>query len=274
MSKTSTSVYAQRIAVADTLAREGRVEAAIAGYREIARDAARNRVPNAQGTALLRVAVLRFAQFEAMPDAFGTDLKRSIGDILTTTDPSLGTYREAAQLLQLRSTIDPTDTAAVDQLVTKYSPPPTDRPILVYQPRVSRSVDPGRQSDGTAAQARSDGSFEGQWVDVAFRISPDGRVHDVGVARGGKTNDPDWIEPTLKAIAGRRYAPMTLDANDRTLRRVERYTLTAFWETPSFSRMRVRGYPRIEMLDLSVDKASADTKPGKAGQASAPPPAE
>ncbi|MES2339509.1 MAG: hypothetical protein V4537_15565 [Pseudomonadota bacterium] len=261
MDNSDSRVFGQRIAVADTLAREGRVDLATNAFRDIASDARKKNQPLAQGTALLRVALIQASLYEMQPVAFGRELNRAIDALLATTDPVPAVYRDAARLLRARLAIKPGDTAAIDRLVADYAPPGANRPILLYQPPLPDEQPAPRTLDGRPGQARANASFEGQWADVAFRIRPDGRVEDVDVARESKALDRSWIEPMLASIAGRRYAPMTLRPGNPSLRRVERYTLTAYWEVPTATRLRQRGYPRIEMLDLSNDVASQSPAP-------------
>lgn len=259
--KTDSRVFGQRVALADTFSREGRIDAAIGAYRDIARDAKKAQQPVVEGTALLRVALIQGALYEEQPAAFGIDLDRAVDAVLATRDPVPEVYRDAARLLRARLTVKPDDTAAVDQLVEKFAPKSADRPILVYQPPMKYEMRNERTQDGRPGLARSNASFEGQWADVTFRIRPDGRVENVEIAREGPSFDRRWLEPTLIAIAARRYAPMRLRANDRSLRRVERYTQTAYLEVATGTRIRQRGYPRIEMLDLSNDVATAPSSP-------------
>ena len=261
IAKSDSRVFSQRIAVADTFSREGRIDLAIEAYRDIARDASKARQPIVEGTALLRVALIQGALYELQPNAFGIELDRSVDAVLATRDPVPDVYRDAARLLRARLTVKPNDATAVDQLVAQFAPAAADRPILVYQPPQNFEQQTGRTQDGRPGLARSNASYEGQWVDVAFQIRSDGRVEDVGIVREGPSFDRRWIEPTLATIAGRRYAPMTIGPNHRSLRRVERYTQTAYWEVPTGTRIRQRGYPRIEMLDLSNDMASSPSSP-------------
>lgn len=262
-------VLAQRLSVADTLARQGRTDLAKNTYNDVAKDARAAHLPNAEGTALLRVALLEAAFYELQPEAFGVGLDRAVKALTDRDDPALAVYQDAARLLRDRLKIKPGDTAAVDRLIAQYAPATTTRPILIYQPTQFDGEDSNprpRTIDGRAVSNRTDTGFDGQWADVTFRILPNGHVEDVDVAREGATFDREWIEPTLKAIAGRRYAPLTLPAGKTGLRQVERYTLTAYYEAPTGTRVRSRAFPRIEMLDLSpVSTASAGPAPSIPG---------
>lgn len=260
MSKNDPRVFGQRIGVADTLLRQGKLDLAVNAYRSVARDAAAAGVLRAQGTALLRVALIYGSIYEVDRTLAVGEVRRSVKDILDTTAPELAVYRAAAKLLQGRLSIDRKDTAAIDRLVAEFSPKDVTKPLLIYEPPQTPYADAPRLNDGRAPEAASDNSFSGQWVDVAFRITPAGHVHDVQIVRKGSSPNIDWIKPIVESIGGRRYAPMTISAEDLSLRRVERFTLTAYWETPTGSRLRSRGYPRIETLDLSVDVSSASVE--------------
>jgi hypothetical protein len=96
------------------------------------------------------------------------------------------------------------------------------------------------------------------WLDVAFRVTPDGKVADLKVARShGSTY---WARPLLASIQGRRYTPG--DPNSPTSRRLERYTYTSAFEkttgTNSWSRSP---NTRVEYMDLS-DQSGGLTVPG------------
>lgn len=67
-----------------------------------------------------------------------------------------------------------------------------------------------------------------------------------------------WDDVVLRGVAGRRYLPLGLPANDPGVLKVERYTFTSSYDdTVTGTRIRTRGgQPRIEMLDLTQETAA------------------
>ena len=99
-------------------------------------------------------------------------------------------------------------------------------------------------------------SFDDMWIDVAFRITSDGRVADMNVVR--KKGSTVWAQPLLASIRGRRYTPA--DESSPAARRLERYTYTSGYETTVGSRVADRSpQGRVEFIDLSPGElASVD----------------
>jgi hypothetical protein len=104
-------------------------------------------------------------------------------------------------------------------------------------------------------------NYQDKWIDVGFWINPDGSVSGLELLRSGA--NPDWSEPLLRSIRGRLY-----NAGPEQTYRLERYTMTGGFETPTGSHIRRRGpAARVEYLDLTANEP--DTRP-----AAAPPPSE
>ena len=98
----------------------------------------------------------------------------------------------------------------------------------------------------------------GQWADVGFWISADGKVSDVDVLR--KSGEQSWLKPVLKNIAKRIYAPLKQNGDTAPgFYMVERYTQTArIAEDQTGTRLRRReATPRIEVMDLTPDNYEA-----------------
>lgn len=145
------------------------------------------------------------------------------------------------------------------------------RPILVYVPPFEVIGAPAAQGEiinhSNSAAPPPDGggpappgsirafasnhmalNVEDEWLDVGFRITPEGRVADMKVLR--RRGDNVWAPPLLKSIQGRRYTP-GMD-NDPGSQRVERYTYTSGVEMGSGRRVATHSPKgRIEYLDLS-----------------------
>jgi hypothetical protein len=127
-----------------------------------------------------------------------------------------------------------------------------DRAALVIEASVS-----GRTSLVTANLAdRMVGNFDDKWIDVGFRISPDGRVEDLEVVR--RSADPHWADPLLVSIRGRRYA-----AGDAATYRLERYTYTSgFQHNDTGTHISGRSSrARVEYFDLSEGAAPPRAAP-------------
>jgi hypothetical protein len=126
-----------------------------------------------------------------------------------------------------------------------------DRQVLLFSPPVDTPTNAAAIGVvGSGLRRMPMQRFEKQWIDVAFRVSPEGRVSDVEMLRSqGST---DWAEPVLKAIAGRVYSP---GSGSEGGRRVERYSLTALQDyTTTGTHLRQRSpQARIEMLDLTAE---------------------
>lgn len=103
-------------------------------------------------------------------------------------------------------------------------------------------------------------NYDDKWIEVSFWVKPDGTVDDLMVVR--RSNQPDWADPLLDSIRGRRYAPV--ESQDSTYR-LERYTYTAsFRDTGTGSRIRARSPAgRVEYFDLTDDAGpSTPPRPG------------
>jgi len=99
--------------------------------------------------------------------------------------------------------------------------------------------------------------MDDSWIDVGFWIIPEGRVSGVEILRQGA--DTSWARPLLDAIGGRIYS-----AGSEASYRLERYTLTAGFETTTGSRLLHRSpAARVEYLDLTVNEPEARDAQGR-----------
>lgn len=91
-------------------------------------------------------------------------------------------------------------------------------------------------------------SFDDMWVDIGFRITPEGTVAEPKILRS--RGDTFWTKGLMTSIEGRRYTPgRTGDPNSY---RVERYTYTSPYESQTGSHMVDRSpNGRVEYFDLS-----------------------
>jgi hypothetical protein len=95
---------------------------------------------------------------------------------------------------------------------------------------------------------RVSGNFDDMWVDVGFRIDPQGRVTDAKIVRS--KGDLFWTKLLMTSIALRRYTAGR--PNDPMSTRLERYTYTSGYEVQTGSRGTLRSpKARVEYVDLS-----------------------
>jgi len=95
---------------------------------------------------------------------------------------------------------------------------------------------------------RIPGNFDDMWIDVSFRISPDGRVADAKIIRS--KGDLFWTRPLMASIGLRRYT--AANPNDPSSVRTERYTYTSGYERQTGTRGSQRSpKARVEYVDLS-----------------------
>ena len=163
--------------------------------------------------------------------------------------------RLAAEIMEMRLALRDGDTSTVDRLIARLSDEQKSiGPTLVWSPELP--APPGGDSAPANArlmqlQAYSSDLMHLRWVDIGYQIGADGRVEDVQILRGSPR--AVWAKPLIEAIAQRRYTP-AIDTDDLAGRyRVERYTLTANFITPTGSLIRRRGgMPRYERIDLTA----------------------
>jgi tetratricopeptide (TPR) repeat protein len=163
-----------------------------------------------------------------------------------------------ARMLLVRIYGERGDSRHVDALLAELRQTNTQRRQLLFAPLYQLTVnadesqtagglpDEGRSMDTTLA--RQAGNFDDMWIDVAFWVQPDGRVSDLQIVR--KRGNPDWADPLLQSIRGRRYA--AIPGNEATYR-LERYTYTSGYETRTGSRIAQRSpLARVEYFDLTA----------------------
>lgn len=257
-------VLAQRIEVGDALVQIGRPRQGLAAYAGVASRARRLGDKQLEGFALLRMASL-WATASGVRQRSATaeaEARKAIGRVMAIDGPAFAPFREAADLLAARLDALHGDHGAVDRVIARYRERATERPLLIHTP----SIDPFSTAGAPVAVSGSTGAsstraFEDQWVDVSFQVAPDGSVKDADVIRGSDRLNPVWVEPVLKMVRGRRYAPLkSVAAASPGLLRVERITYTSDYFVPTGTRLRVRsGSPRIVITDMSVDPPRSPT---------------
>ncbi len=263
LAKTDNRVLLQRLRVADTFIKRGELDMGRAGYRTVIKQAREMNDPVMEGTALLRILLFDAALAGLPADAlhpsarYGStaanyrQAKKSVAELLSTTSPVLAGFRDAARLIDARLEATRGDMSGIEAIAADYGRKGSTAAVLLYEPLMD---DRGTFFDPQRARLLGEQDFVGQWVDLTFLVGRDGRVKEVEVLRQSPTLRNDWVAPVLANIGTRRYAPIALPAELDGMRRVERYTMTAWIGGATGSRMRVRsGSPRLEMLDLTAD---------------------
>lgn len=252
-------IFGAQIEVADSFAKTGQIEAALSGYRQVAKEAHAAALPRTEGFARLRAALLYSALSIRRRDAYAQAAIDATDDLIREPNPEMAPFVQAAKLLRLTTAVKAGTPGAMDRLVTEYrqAGAGVTVPVLLYAPKVELRQLSG--VEGAGGDPRNQIPFydlDNQWIDVSFVIGADGKVTDAEVLRQSPKVRTDWAKPILAAVAARRYAPLAAQTPD--LLRVERYTLTSEWGTETGSNIRVRSpIPRIEIVDLSRDSSTA-----------------
>lgn len=244
------------VELGDFNARSGDVRGARERYTQALRIATNTKLEDFEGLALLRLANLYLAA-SSRDQSYRSQADRSLADIATSTKPGHLPYAKAARILIALDASRSGNDSEIDKLIEEIrSLGGTARPVLIHAPAIDLS---SLTSQNFSRRTRSTAisNFDDQWIDVSFRVTSSGKVTDIEILRKGENTSDTWIGPVRDAIAARRYAPMNYDDLDPGIFRVERFTLTSRWSTGSGSRIRARdGQPRIETLDLSIDRPS------------------
>ena len=241
---------------ADFDAQRGNLRDAKVEYRAVARRGRAAGHGVVAGVADLRHAAVLHAERS------DSEARALLAPLLAGEVPALTT---AAQAMAARIARDSGDRSAIDRLVAAVAaaPPGPGGPQLLYAPRVAERADPADRDafDLTSpGEARGSDVFNLVWVDVGFRIGPDGRVETPEILRGSRAQN--WAKPVLEAIAGRRYTPSPGPAGGDY--RIERWTLTADWTTPKGSLIRRRaGMTHFQQLDLTGEAPAAARSGGR-----------
>jgi len=245
-------------------------------YEMIAKEARRVGRPDIAAIAELRSAIRH------LPPGSGWQLDE-INKVAGLQGPDMRGAVLEAKLALARMAYAKGDDTKAEAIQKDLAALDIKRPILIYSPpyqmlmsdtprgnevesQISRNVvNDVRGIDGSLSRASP--SFNGHgpavfgtqrvtpvvedmWLDVAFRVTPDGRVADLEVARSH--GDTYWAKPLLGSIQGRRYT--FADPNSPTSRRLERYTYTSGLEKKSVTRSRGHApNTRVEYMDLSND---------------------
>lgn len=232
-------------------------------YESIAKQARAAGRPDIAALAELRMLIRHFPPGETR-DA-------GILKIANATDPNVRAAALEAKLALARMAYERNEVEKAAQLQKQFAAMHIKRPILIYAPpydALERAPDNG-SAFAVPLQGKQDGpvtrvsvlpyaqwsttsrippSFDDMWVDVGFRVTPEGTVSELKVLR--KRGDDFWAKPLLASIEGRRYTPGRRE--DPNSYRVERYTYTSAYEAKTGTHMAGRSpNGRVEYFDLS-----------------------
>jgi hypothetical protein len=259
LDKGDSRVLMQRLMTGDEYARSGRIVAAVDVYRKVARQAREHGLPYVEGHSMFREAALYGAVSEFRPEYRNT-AEHAIRRLEQTTKPELAPFRSAAKMYRASLASKRGDKQALDRAVAALEGERVDKPVLLYSPTIR--IDQAPAIGLPVTRGLNTGP---EWIDVRFRVAADGTVHDIETLRQSATVHGIWPEKVRQAIAGRRYAPLRLEAGSDGFERIERFTMVFDTFTPIGSRLRGRKLQgRLTSLDLTLDKASPSGNPGKA----------
>ncbi len=174
------------------------------------------------------------------------------------TEPAQRMRAVGARILLARVYRSEGQTARADALLTEIgrASAATERRRLLHAPRYQLFQQESRPGgDISLDEAINFGNtlnrvtenYEDKWIDVGFWILPNGRVSGLEILRQGATSD--WSTPLMTSIRGRLYS----EGAEPTYR-LERYTMTAGFESATGTRIRRRSPgARVEYLDLTAN---------------------
>lgn len=230
--------------IAHMLAATGYYAMAAKRYGAAARDAVRIGRRGLAAGARLRLAYLDFLSSDP---ASG---RRALQALALSTKPQERASRIGAMVILAQDDRKRGSPDRTDDLLSELRKAGLAQPALLFAPEVKVAGTSPRDGE-VRSGIRSVGSddYQGRWVDIGFWVRPDGRVDDAQLLRVSR--DDGWATPLLNSIRGRIYSPVAGNGSEGSYR-VERYTLTSFWEAGTGTRLRQRSRPRIEYLDLTA----------------------
>ncbi len=245
-------ILAQRLAVGDSFARDGRIIAARDVYSNVAKQAHAAGEKRVEGYALFRIAGLYIAAAK-VDYSYRNAALDALRVIDETTDPDFAAFRQGAKVLRCRLAGDKGDPLGIN-CVKSNDAGPTTTAELVYAPPIDLDVRIQDVSTVVVVQ----GDPKPQWIDVSFWIAPDGSVHDIDTVRQSPNASGPWLDRVSESISKRVYRPLRLAATDPGLRRIERFSL--FYDRVPIKGTRISGrsvIPRVETLDLTVEPSAS-----------------
>lgn len=254
-----------QIEVGDSRAKLGFAKDAERIYGEVEKKALNLGQHRVASFARLRKALLTQVAYDAEPtNAYLREkLGRELGQLIDQPLPGSDEFALAAEVLRAKVDRKTGDMTSTDALIKRFAQRGgVTRPVLLYAEPLERALGdqdfPETMSGLNTLNQLTAIQNRGQWADVGFWISADGKVSDVDVLR--KSGEQSWLKPVLKNIAKRIYAPLKQNGDTAPgFYMVERYTQTArIAEDQTGTRLRRReATPRIEVMDLTPDNYEA-----------------
>ncbi|MEA3013769.1 MAG: hypothetical protein QOD42_2314 [Sphingomonadales bacterium] len=246
--------FGARMEIAQSLMAFGQYPAARRELRRLAE------IARAAGRAdVAAVAELRSLWVDYLEYPRGSTI-RDLTALSVRAGPENRTSAIGAKMLLIRIYGERGDTGRVDALLAELRQTNPQRRQLLFAPPYQLTVSEdssqtegglplaGRSMDSTLA--RRAGNMDDMWIDVAFWVQPDGRVNDLQIVR--KHGNPDWADPLLQSIRGRRYA--AIPGTEPTYR-LERYTYTSGYEVRGGTHIAQRSpRARVEYFDLTTNE--------------------
>jgi hypothetical protein len=224
-------VLMARIEVADMISYAGvPYNTAENKYQAAIADARARGLPRIEGLAMYRraamytwAAVLDRGSFERRAD-------EGLDALIASKVPEHLPYVRAAKVLKGQlATYFGNDEGSKALIAALRAQPKVNFELLAYEP-VER----------TNLMTREGPRASNQTFDLAYFVSPDGRVRGNVLSLQYERRDiGGWDKAIAASIRSRRYAPLGLDAADPGVMRIERYTVTGGGEVPIRVEMRV-----------------------------------
>lgn len=214
-------VLAQELMAGDDYLALGRVDAAIDVYRKVEKKARDAHQLNMVGFAMLRQAAL-YATISEDRESYRGLARSGIRRIENTREPELEQFRIAARVLDARLAGFSGDKDGMDAKIRDIAGKGVRVPVLVFSEPFREDKRPVEASALGTSHRGTDTNPE--WIDVRYRISADGRVHDIEQLRASPRIEGNWPEKVRASIATRRYVPLDLPAGSDGMERIERFT--------------------------------------------------
>ena len=249
------------IEVADMRAKLGYPVEAERMYKSVGERAAALKLPWIVSATVIRQALLKLESDLPFEQKEGRD---QLARFAQGTDPAQRGARLVAKVLLARTDRKTGGETETKALLAEYAAlGGTKMPTLISADAIKQPETPrGDASEGrTATTMLATKNFEGQWFDIGFWVTPDGRASEIEVIRKSGA-DNSLVKPVIDSIKTRIYAPLKREPGDPGVYSVERYTLTSFWvDDNTGTRVRMRSpVPRIERMDLTPDQIADTSK--------------
>jgi hypothetical protein len=264
--------FTARLEIAEAQLAQGRLLGARRTLAELERHA---RAAGREDVAIM--AELRRLWYDYIAYPYG-DTRPQLVRMARLTEPAQRVRAAGAKVLLARIYQLEGDEAAASALLTQLGQGNSTRRRVLYAPpyQLTRQEAPQMFEVGASTMVASDGvstspgfghnlrflgvspslntgdallrlpeNMRRMWIDIGFWVMPDGSVAGLELLRHGA--DPDWAEPLLESVRGRRYSTAAEPSY-----RVERYTYTSRLEATTGSRGTVHSpRARAEYFDLT-----------------------